>query len=595
MSAQFKPRVKNPQRNPMKNLRFLSNSLALGAIVLAAGTAESAQLTWLGNTDINLLNGANYVGSVPPVSGTDGVLFNAAGTQGANLILNTTSSFQFSNTGGALTFSNLASAYTITGQSGTTELILGSGAIVNDSSNAQTFNVAVRRNTGTNITIGANDGSIVFGNTFNLQNSAGVGTANLAFGTTTGGVIGFDGNVITAGGGTGAVNIVAAGTGGAGTVVFNGSSNTGLNSLTINAGNTVRLGSTTALGSLSTMTFSPNGATNSVRVINDASGAISTTASLAFTTGGNFVLGESGDTSANNISFTGSSAITADTNRTITINGTGATVSSASVWTNSNATSSRTLTIDGAGNMFQIGGIGIGATGETNNRNFTVAGTGNLRVTGGITNGSGTGTRALTVSTSGTVIIDGNSNYSGVTAVNAGSTLLVNGTHSGGNTYTVAGTLGGTGSIGSAVVVNSGGVLQASSVNDLAFGSSLNVSGALGSASPSMHFTLGAPGTTILDVTGLLTIGVGLLNFDDFSFATGGGFGAGVYNLFSYTTLSGSLGSSLVGTIGGLDATISNDTLNSSIIVTVVPEPSTIGLIGLALGGMLFLRRRFKA
>lgn len=140
-----------------------------------------------------------------------------------------------------------------------------------------------------------------------------------------------------------------------------------------------------AIVNLDTMTFNPNGGVNTVTVINDSAGPISTAASLAFTTGGNFVFGESGDTSANNISFTGTAGISADLNRTVTINGSNVTVSSASVWSNTNL-NSRTLTVNGASNTFEIAGIAIGATGEVNDRNFTVAGDGNLRVTGGITN-----------------------------------------------------------------------------------------------------------------------------------------------------------------------------------------------------------------
>jgi autotransporter-associated beta strand protein len=68
-------------------------------------------------------------------------------------------------------------------------------------------------------------------------------------------------------------------------------------------------------------------------------------------------------------------------------------------------------------------------------------------------------------------ILTGNSSYTGTTSVNQG-TLLVNGTHSGVSTFTVASgaTLGGTGSIASAVTVN-GTLAPGASIEDLATGS----------------------------------------------------------------------------------------------------------------------------
>jgi autotransporter-associated beta strand protein len=68
-------------------------------------------------------------------------------------------------------------------------------------------------------------------------------------------------------------------------------------------------------------------------------------------------------------------------------------------------------------------------------------------------------------------ILTGNSSYNGSTSVNQG-TLLVNGTHSGVSTFTVASgaTLGGTGSIASSVTVN-GTLAPGASIEDLATGS----------------------------------------------------------------------------------------------------------------------------
>ena len=163
------------------------------------------------HTSTNLADGTNFVGGVAPISGSDGILFNAAGTQGTSLVLNTGT--QYSNAGGALVFSATAPAYTI-GGSGT--LTMGSGGFVNNSGLLQTINNAITRNTGNAITIGANNGSFALGGNINLAN----GTLSTAFGTTTNGTITFGGNLTTA---SGTGNLTLGGGTGNGTVNLNGS------------------------------------------------------------------------------------------------------------------------------------------------------------------------------------------------------------------------------------------------------------------------------------------------------------------------------------------------------------------------------------
>jgi hypothetical protein len=180
---------------------------------------------------------------------------------------------------------------------------------------------------------------------------------------------------------------------------------------------------------------------------------------------------------------------------------------------------------------------------------------------------------------------------------------LVNGSHTGGQSYTVAGILGGTGTIDLSAnnatvnfVGTGGGRLQAASADGLTIiggsSSAITLNNSIDTETGRLLFTLNAPGTTVVDVQGLLTIGTGFLDFGDFAFTAGSGFGVGTYRLFDYTTLSGSLGTSLTGTIAGLDASISLDTLNTAIVLTVVPEPSTVVLAALGGLGVLALVRR---
>jgi hypothetical protein len=65
------------------------------------------------------------------------------------------------------------------------------------------------------------------------------------------------------------------------------------------------------------------------------------------------------------------------------------------------------------------------------------------------------------------------------------------------------------------------------------------------------------------------------------------GFGQGTYDLFSASELTGSLGASLSGQVGGLDATLLLS--GSSLQLQVVPEPSTLVLAVFGLGAALLV------
>ena len=203
---------------------------------------------------------------------------------------------------------------------------------------------------------------------------------------------------------------------------------------------------------------------------------------------------------------------------------------------------------------------------------------------------------------SGTVTIDGNLSVSGIDVVDGQVTVGPSGTISplsvinvaAGHSFdlsakTTAGVLGvaGGGSVGmpSAALTTVG----------LAPNGTLSFTGAgvldiTGATSNSLGFDLGSSSDLVSVPSGTLAIGNGLINFDDFQFTAGSGFGAGVYTLFSAGSLTGSLGSSLTGQVGGLDATLllSGNTMQLS----VVPEPSTMALATLGLAGAAWAGRR---
>ncbi|MDF3059522.1 MAG: autotransporter, partial [Rariglobus sp.] len=217
-------------------------------------------------------------------------------------------------------------------------------------------------------------------------------------------------------------------------------------------------------------------------------------------------------------------------------------------------------------------------------------------------NGGFTGSGGVTMQVgTGTLVLNGANTYTGVTTINAG-TLLITGSKTGTGVVTVnsTGTLGGTGTVAGVATANAGSFLSAgassAAAGTLTFSSTLDISGLAGGTG-GLLFDLAGTGASDKIASGALTIGTGLLDLNDFSFTTLAGYGVGTYTLFDATSIVGTLGSSLTGTIGGLDAALSISGNDLILTVSAIPEPSTYAMIAGAglLGFALYRRRRVRA
>jgi autotransporter-associated beta strand protein len=254
-----------------------------------------------------------------------------------------------------------------------------------------------------------------------------------------------------------------------------------------------------------------------------------------------------------------------------------------------------------SGSASFTGALSVAAQKQATGLEITAAGTSRISFTGSITGAGlitkvGTGTVVFSRPSSGTT-------HSGGIVVAEG-TLLANGFNSTGSsvvTVNSGATLGGTGTINGATTANSGAFLSAgdatvaSGVGTLTFGGALDISG-LASGTGGLLFDIGATADRVALTAGALSIGTGALNFNDFTFTSVVGFDVGTYTLFdTSTSIVGTLGSSLTGTINGLDATISLANAGQDIVLTVtaIPEPSTYAAFAgaLVLAGAAYRRR----
>ncbi len=559
-------------------LKFTSIATAAGlACLLSAGNLHAGN-TWDGGGGNGSWSDlANWDSNSTPVSPT---LLTFGGT---SQLASNNDLFAAATTFNGITFASGAGAFTLSGNS----ITLG-GGVTNSSSNTQTISL----------------------------NLATGGTARTFTATTN--------NIDLTGIISGSGGVTAAG---AGIVTLSNASNSFSGVARANTGGTLSFSSAANLGTATytvqgNFQYTGSGAANLTATTNFAGGAFDVTqAAATITLSGGY--GASGG----NSSFTKTGAGTLDISEganaasqilSVVVNqgalrfsdAAVSNVGPSSVTVNSGATlrlagassqlsSTGTLTLNSGGTLdlqaTQVVGTLSGAgliTSTTSGTKFIrpSAASGTATFSGVIENGSGGGITQLQKNGASTLILSNTNTYTGTTQVNAG-TLLINGSLAAGAVSVAnTATLGGTGIIGGATTMSAGSKLSAgdSSASLLSFTNNLTLSAAAND-SQAFVFTLGTVSDRVA-VGGTLTIGSGLIDFADFSFTAGSGFGGGTYTLFDNTVLSGTLAAiNLTGDIGGFSSTLALS--GNDIVLNVVPEPSTFAMFLGGFGILLVLQR----
>jgi autotransporter-associated beta strand protein len=234
--------------------------------------------------------------------------------------------------------------------------------------------------------------------------------------------------------------------------------------------------------------------------------------------------------------------------------------------------------------------------------NLTLQGVGNGTISGAVNLGSG----GLTKSQNSTWTLGGANTFGGVIFLEAG-TLVVSGSITGTSQVSVSGTLAGSG----AITLAAAGSMNLQTGGKLSPGEGLTpgnlrltvsnggavdlVAGVNDPGTFALVFDLATPATSdkITITGGALSIGTGLLEFDDFKFNALGGYAPGDYTLIDGSNaIIGTLGPNRNGLAGQFLANIQFGDSNKDIVLHVIPEPTSAILIVGSLGLLINRRRR---
>jgi autotransporter-associated beta strand protein len=236
-------------------------------------------------------------------------------------------------------------------------------------------------------------------------------------------------------------------------------------------------------------------------------------------------------------------------------------------------------------------------------QNLTLQGVGGGTITGAVNLGAG----GLTKSQDSTWTLAGANTLGGVIFLERG-TLVLNGSITGVSQVSVSGRLAGSGSItvaatGSVNLQNGGEFSPGDSLAPgnlrVAVSSGGVVDLTSGITDPldtfGLIFDLATPATSdkITITGGALSIGTGVLEFNDFKFNALGGYAPGDYTLFDGdTAIIGTLGPNRNGLAGQFLANIQFGDSNKDIVLHVIPEPTSAILLVGSLGLLINRRRR---
>jgi autotransporter-associated beta strand protein len=420
--------------------RLLKSTAAklIAAFLMSGAVQESHAVVFLwNNTGTNWTSPTSWTNGVQPSSTsssttTDEIQFGNFGANNNTVVLTSTRAAR------NITFLTNANPYLINSFNGT-QILSSSGGITNNSTATQTFNINLENANGNNTWLQTAGGALVFNNLVTLTTASSATSRTLTLAG--GGTFTFNNSLNQGGTSTaGKVIINAAG----GTVNLNAANTLG-GGITITAG-TVNFSNAGSLGTGVLELGSTTGTTYGNSVLNNASGAAINLTGITGvlwtgTSPAGIQIGTTASTSANNIDF-GAGLVTAASDRSMNIAGTGVTISMGTLTTSGTAASYK-YKIDGVGNTLDLDGWKIsGAATPTQAAQHKFEGSANLNI-GRIENGTGAFSNGVGFNTDGTTRLTGNNTYTGATEFTGGGTNIISGNNSAavGN-VTIAGTSG---------------------------------------------------------------------------------------------------------------------------------------------------------
>jgi autotransporter-associated beta strand protein len=452
---------------------------------------------------------------------------------------------------------------------------------------------------GGDVSIGTGSGTAI-----NMANAAASRTATSNI-NLTGGTVDVTGNIIRQGGaGTENATVTLNGS----TLDMNGNNiGTGAAAITLDArsGTLRNLGELNGGGTLDKTTAG----TLILDTSNSYTGATTVSAGVLRVSHGGALGGTAAGTTVADGAVLELSGNITTTNEALTLNGSGISDGGALRNTSGNNTYAGNITLATASRINSDAGLltldaTTGAAIVAVDQNLTLGGVGNITVADAITLGTGN----LVKDGAGTVILSGDNSYTGTTTVSDGL-LRINGDSSlatGAVSVASGATLGGSGTIGglsSTATIASGGTLTGGNVGSSGTVGVLDplVTDAVGTLTFGGDLTASSGSIWLVDLVqggtaDLINVG-GALDITGANLAINFGGGFVVDQVYTIANYTGGLTGNFAGFIEG--AFVDPNSLyrinygtgpSGAITLTAVPEPGTLGFLGLALGGF-FVRR----